>query len=420
MDQTLAQIVTFQALPDQVYDVVIIGSGGAGCAAAIEARRQTDRILVLTKGKRDDSKTAQAQGGIQAAIAEGDSSEQHFQDTLRTGGQAADPALVRILTSSARETIAWLEELGVEFDRKPNGEYLLQSGAGISQPRVLSVGDRAGRGIVTVLMGALERLAIPCLSETAVVSLVREEAGFHLALKSAEEERTIQAQAVVLASGGFTPREKAAGYADSSRTEMPDGLALAEGLNATIVCPELVQYHPTGVLEPSALRRVRLPETMRGAGAILRNKDGVAFADPLLTRNELTAAIVNECQSGRGVVTSDGRIGVWLDTTILDDTNGAGFTKSRFPSFHQMFLDQDHDLTRQPVLVYPVLHYSLGGVQISERAETSVPGLFAAGEVTWGVHGRERLMGNSLLDIFVFGRIAGRSAAQYALAHSHE
>jgi aspartate oxidase len=176
-----------------------------------------------------------------------------------------------------------------------------------------------------------------------------------------------------------------------------------------------VQYHPTGVILPSALRRVRLPETMRGNGAVLLDRHGEEFADSLMTRNALTQAIVEQCRIGNGVDTADGRRGVWLDTPRMDRLHGAGFTAERYPTFLQMFREQDHDLCTQPVLVYPVLHYSLGGVKLDERCETTVPGCFAAGEVTWGVHGKERLMGNSLLEIFVFGRIAGRNAAERAL-----
>lgn len=413
--------LTPAALAAAPLDVLVIGSGGAGCSAAMEAQALTPNVALLTKGALDDSKTAQAQGGIQAAFGEGDSAEQHFEDTMRTGQNANDPALVRILTSRAPDTVRWLEELGVEFDRD-GVSYRLQSAAGLSAARVLSAGDRAGRGIVAVLAQQIVQRGIRCLEHSAVTAIRREGDGFAVDVRHrySAEPATLHARAVVLATGGFMPREKASGYADPVKTEFPDGLALAGQLGATIVAPDLVQYHPTGVILPAALRRVRLPETMRAAGATLLNKDREPFIDPLLTRNELTNAIVEECRAGRGVATDDGRLGVWLDTTQMDVRNGAGFTAERYPSFVEMFREHGHDITREPVLVYPILHYSLGGVQIDERGSTSVPGFFAAGEVTWGVHGRERLMGNSLLDIFVFGRIAGESAARCALSTAHE
>ncbi|MCB1085946.1 MAG: FAD-binding protein [Verrucomicrobiae bacterium] len=221
---------------------------------------------------------------------------------------------------------------------------------------------------------------------------------------------------VVLATGGAMPEERSAGLVEEGLANMPDGLDLAARLGARVVMPDLVQYHPTGILLPKALRRKRLPETMRGAGARFLNREGEAFVDPLLTRNDLTQAIIEECQKGLGVETDDGRQGVWLDTPRIDQVNGAGYLREHFPTFHALFLEHGHDLTVDPVLVFPILHYTLGGVEIGPHAETAVPGLFAAGETTWGVHGMERLMGNSLLDIFVFGRIAGRSAAAKALA----
>jgi aspartate oxidase len=408
-------------LDGALLDVLVIGSGGAGCAAAIEAQQLTRNIAILTKGRLDDSKTAQAQGGIQAAIGDDDSVDQHFEDTMRTGQQVNDPELVRILTTEAPRTVRWLEELGVQFDRE-GSNYRLQKAAGLSAPRVLSVGDRAGRGIVAVLAKQITERGIPCLENCAVMTIRRADDGFLLELlrRGDATVHTLRSRSIVLATGGFIPREKASGYADATKTDFPDGLALADSLGATIVAPDLVQYHPTGVIAPAELRRVRLPETMRAAGATLLNKQRKAFVDPMLTRNELTNAIVEECRKGNGVETSDGRLGVWLDTTQMDARNGAGFTAKNYPSFFEMFREHGHDLATQPVLIYPVLHYSLGGVQIDARCSTNVPGFFAAGEVAWGVHGRERLMGNSLLDIFVFGRIAGENAAGHALSNSDE
>ena len=399
-----------------VYDVLVLGAGGAGCAAAIEASRLTTNLLLVTKGSFTDSKTYQAQGGIQAAFGPNDSPEKHGDDTLRTGQYANDPNLVRILAESARDTIGWLESIGIAFDRR-DGEYVLSTGAGLSEPRILSVADQAGRGIVAGLIAETKRRNVPVMENAAVDELASDADGFRLAIRSTNggAPAVVRARAVVICTGGFMPREKASGYADAAKLESPDGIALAESIGATVVCPDLVQYHPTGVLLPTELRRLRLPETMRGAGAVLLNRHGEEFADSLMTRNALTQAIVEECRKGDGVDTPDGRRGVWLDTPRLDRLHGGGFTAERFPTFVRTFLEHGHDIRTDRVLVYPVLHYSLGGVKIDERCETTVPGCFAAGEVTWGVHGKERLMGNSLLDIFVFGRIAGRSAAERAL-----
>lgn len=403
-----------------IFDVVILGAGGAGCAAAIEARQITPRVLLVTNGSFQESKTSQAQGGIQAAFGENDSPEKHADDTLRTGQHANDPKLVRIMAESARETIHWLESLGVVFNKK-DGSYVLQTAAGLSEPRVLSAGDMAGKGIMAALIRETQRVGIAVKEHSAVHHISKSDGSFQLTLRAKDqvEALILHARSVVIATGGFMPREKAGGYSSSTKSETPDGITLAESLGATVVCPDLVQYHPTGVILPRELRRVRLPETMRSAGAVLLNRQGREFTDSLMTRNDLTQAIVEECRRGNGVDTDDGRRGVWLDTPRLDQINGSGFTRTHYPTFVQMFLDHGHDITQHPVLVYPILHYSLGGINIDEHCETTVPGCFAAGEITWGVHGKERLMGNSLLDIFVFGRIAGKNAAQRATNIRH-
>lgn len=403
-----------------VYDVVVLGGGGAGCAAAIEASQVTANLVLVTSGSLQDSKTYQAQGGIQAAFGKNDSVEKHCRDTLETGQHANDPRLVRILAESARATIHWLESLGVAFN-KQDGEYVLSTAGGLSEPRVLSVADQAGKGIVAALVREVRRRGITVLEHSAAWEVAKDGDVFRLVVRKTGDDtpRTLDARTIVLCTGGFLAREKATGYSDPAKSQSPDGITLAESLGALVVNPDLVQYHPTGVILPAELRRVRLPETMRGAGAVLLNRHGEEFADSLMTRNALTQAIVEQCQQGNGVDTPDGRRGVWLDTPRIDKIHGAGFTRERFPTFVQMFLDHGHDICKDPVLVYPVLHYSLGGVKLDENCETTVPGCFAAGEVTWGVHGKERLMGNSLLEIFVFGRIAGRNAAERAMGVRH-
>ena len=394
------------------YDLVIIGSGGAGCAAALEAFQLNQNIVILTKGSADYSKTANAQGGIQAAIGEGDSPELHFQDTMKAGKFKSEEKIVRVLTESAAETIQWLENIGVQFDRVDGG-YKLKKAGGVSKARVLSCGDSTGNKIIKPLLSVVKEKGISLQENTGVKHIRKEKDRFYLDIVQDGVEKTIETKAVVLATGGLLPKGKRAGLDLGDMASFPDGIGLAEQLQAEVLNADLTQYHPTGIILPKALRRDRLPETMRDSGARLLNKNLEEFVDPLQTRNIVHTAIVNECESGRGVKTEDGYVGVWFTTNEIDKKMGAGYVEKNYPKFYHLFLSHGQDLSKEPVLVYPIVHYSLGGVKINEKTETTVPGFFAAGETTWGVHGEERLMGNSLLDIFVFGRIAGRQAAQY-------
>ncbi|MCB1076359.1 MAG: FAD-dependent oxidoreductase, partial [Verrucomicrobiae bacterium] len=328
------------------WDVVVVGSGGAGCAAAIEAKQAGARVLMITKSSLLDSKTARAQGGIQAAVGDGDSPERHFEDTWKAGKEMGNEALVRILSERAPETVKWLEEMGVAFDRDESG-YRLMSAAGLSHPRVLTCGDTAGRGIAEAVLRRVEALNIPIWHETGLTDLASVPRGFRLTLKQQGRvsDPTLLTRTVVLATGGAMPEERSAGLVEEGLANMPDGLDLAARLGARVVMPDLVQYHPTGILLPKALRRKRLPETMRGAGARFLNREGEAFVDPLLTRNDLTQAIIEECQKGLGVETDDGRQGVWLDTPRIDQVKGAGYLREHFPTFHALFLEHGNDLT---------------------------------------------------------------------------
>ena len=397
------------------FDLVIIGTGGAGISAAMEAHKKGISTLLISKGNFNDSKTARAQGGIQAAIYKEDSPDIHLEDTLKAGKYKNNRNLVKILTQSAKPTIDWLVNIGVEFDREGEN-FKLKNAAGLTFPRVLSCGDSTGNKIINPLKKQVQALNIPVWEMTAVTKIEKiDNRKFHLKLLQKDNKvLSLNCKSVIIATGGIFPKEKKAGLVQKvGGFEVPDGIELAKQIGAKIESPNLMQYHPTGVIQPKKLRRERLPETMRGAGARLFNKDGKEFANALTTRNDLTQLIVEECKQGRGVKTSDGRVGVWLNTPDIDQINGDGYLEKTFPKFYNLFLEEKHNLNKTPVLIYPIVHYSLGGICIDANAETSVKGVFAAGETTYGVHGEDRLMGNSLLDIFVFGRIAGKSASDY-------
>jgi aspartate oxidase len=397
----------------EIKDVIIIGCGGAGCRAAIELHKAGFHPIVLSHEERTVSKTYNAQGGIQAAFGDGDSPELHFQDTLKAGNYKSNSKVVKALTENAVPTIKWLENvIKVPFDRI-KGKLKLSNAGGLSKPRILSCKGSAGECIAKPLWKYIDDLGIEVKENTPVLSIdKREDSIFEIVTQSRNLKKVILCRAVILAAGGSMPKEKKIGK-QRSNLNIPDGLELARQINAKIVSPSLMQYHPTGVVSPSTLRRLRLPETMRGAGAVLKNKNFKEFTNHLATRRELTNSIIKEIDNGQGVKTEDGYNGIWMDVPMIDITMGSGYTKSNFKKIYDAFMQLNYDITKKAVLVYPVLHYSLGGVEINEKAETSVTGLFAAGEVTWGVHGEDRLMGNSLLDIFVFGKIAGVSTSKY-------
>jgi len=394
-----------------VHDAIIIGAGGAGCSAAIELKKGGYEPLVLSKSERVYSKTYNAQGGIQAAVGKDDNHQNHYNDTMKAGNYKSNPAVVKTLTENAVAIINWLESIGVEFD-KINGSYQLSKAGGLSHPRVLSCKGSAGEGIAKPLWKYVDELGIMIKENLAVVDVEKKNNHFFLTVSEDNQTSVLKAKTVVLATGGVIPKEKKVGKTQHAN-DVPDGISLAKKINAKVFCPELMQFHPTGVIFPKQLRRLRLPETMRGAGAVLKNKNHQEFTNHLDTRAIVTEAIIEEIAKGNGIETKDGYFGVYMCTPMIDEKQGIGYTAKNYEKIYQNFLKEGIDLTTESVLVYPVVHYSLGGVEINEKAETNITGFFAAGETTWGVHGEDRLMGNSLLDIFVFGRIAGKSAIAY-------
>lgn len=400
-------------ISNKVYDIVIIGSGGAGCSAAIEASKVTKNILMVTKGGLFHSKTARAQGGIQASFAQNDSPVFHYKDTMKAGENVNNSEMVEVLTQNACNTIKWLEELGVYFDQTDDN-YKLSNAAGLTNPRILTCEGKAGERILKPLVDHVQKLGINILENSGVTDINKDDCYFKISLTN-NDKKTIQvlAKTIVIASGGLVQEELEIGLTKTSEVSNSlNTLDIAKKLNLDIVNTDLVQYHPTGVVLPDTLRRERLPETMRGDGAILVNKNQEPFVDSLMTRGKLTKAIIEECKQGHCVSTEDGYRGVWMQTQNIDQKHGEGYLAQKYPKFYKMFLEQGVDISQNPILVYPILHYSLGGIKSNAKAETSLLGCYVAGEASWGVHGQDRLMGNALLEIFVFGRIAGQEAAK--------
>jgi L-aspartate oxidase len=403
---------------DARSDVLVVGSGGAGMAAALAARAAGASVVVATKSALGAGNTGRAQGGIQAAIGDDDSIESHFEDTFAAGHRDARPELVRGLTESGPDAVAWLESLGVEFSRDEGRLRLLRCG-GATRPRLLQAGERTGADMVQALRRAVRESGAEVRESTRLIALAPQGDGWvaTLAPGGNGERATVRAGAVVVAAGGGLRGEAdALGVGSTNHPDAtPEVLRMALDLGAEGREVDSWQRHPTGSLWPAALAGYALPETTRGYGATLHDADGERFVDELAPRDVVAQGIIDAVAAGRGAAAPSGAVGVWLDTPAIDRENGAGFTAARLAYVHNRYLKAGVDITRERVLVYPVLHYRNGGLAIDERAATTLPGLFAAGEIAGGVHGSNRLMGNSLLDTVVYGRRAGASAAEAAL-----
>ena len=402
-------------MPDDLQaDVLVIGSGASGLAAAVSAERAGARVALATKGSLQSCNSAKAQGGIQAAFGEDDSPEQHAEDVWRSSHETADRSLVEVLTSEAPGAIAWLEELGVEFTRE-NGGYRLARCGGATRRRLLQVGDRTGLALTTALREAFAAGSGTALPNHALAGLDERPGGWRATLRRKDgAEVVVDAGAVVLAAGGRCYREA------EERGELTTNHPGATGevtqsaldLGADARDLDALQYHPNGGAWPETMQGYSIPETTRAYGAVLLNADGEEFTDSLGPRDTVSQAIVDEVAKGKGVQTPDGRPAVYLDTTRISEADA----NISLPYMLRRYRSGGIDPLREPILTYPVLHYQNGGLVIDEHGETTLEGVFACGEIAGGTHGRNRMMGNSLLECTVFGRSAGRAAAEKARA----
>jgi succinate dehydrogenase / fumarate reductase flavoprotein subunit/L-aspartate oxidase len=388
--------------------VLVVGAGGAGLSAAWAARRAGADLLHVTKGSKASCNTAKAQGGIQAAMGDDDSPEQHAADIVTSSHDTADSALASVLADEAPGAIGWLEELGVEFSREGDGYRLARCG-GASRRRLLQVGDRTGHAIATALRKALDAGGGRIHDHTGLIGLERANGHFRAELEQGGELVRVEAGAVVLAAGGrcYAEARRAGILTTNQPGATGEATELARVLGAQVRDFDALQHHPNGGVWPQPLQGYSIPETTRAYGALLLNRDGERFVDELAPRDTVAAAIVRECDEGRGLETPDGRPAVLLDTTKIDPDIAAEV----IPYMLRRYRAAGVDPLAEPILTYPVLHYQNGGLVIDADGQTTVPGIFAAGEITGGVHGRNRMMGNSLLDCAVYGRRAGRAAA---------
>lgn len=402
-------------------DILVIGGGGAGTAAALMAQEKGCKVVIATKLRHGDSNTVMAEGGIQGATQEGDSPYYHYLDVVGGGHFSNDPKLVAALTNDAPLIIKWLEDLGTMLDKEDDGRLKTRHGGGTSRKRMHSAGDMTGAEIMRVIRDEARNRSsrIKVVEFSPAVELILDDkgncAGAVLYNLETKEYIKVKAKAVVMATGGGG-RLHIQGFACTNHYgATADGLVMAYRAGVRNILMDSTQYHPTGAVYPEQNVGLLITEKVRGLGAQLLNIDGKQFCFPLEPRDIESSCIIRECiDVGKGVTTPIGRIGVWLDSPMIDMLHGEGTVRRELPAKFIQFARHGIDISKEPMLIYPTLHYQNGGIEIKDQGDTVLPGFYSAGEVTGGVHGRNRLMGNSLLDILVFGRRAGLAAAEFA------
>jgi succinate dehydrogenase / fumarate reductase flavoprotein subunit len=427
------------------YDVIVVGAGGAGLRAAIEAKQRGLRVALVCKSLLGKAHTVMAEGGVAAAMGnvyEEDNWKVHFRDTMRGGKMLNNWRMAELHAKESPDRVLELEEWGALFDRTKDGKILQRDFGGHRYARLAHVGDRTGLELIRTLQQKAVSMDIDVFMECKVVRLVTDESGAIAGLvaywRPSGEFVTFGAKAVVMATGGVGKSWK---FTSNSWESTGDGHALSLWAGAELIDMECIQFHPTGMVWPLSVRGILVTEGVRGDGGVLRNSDGERFmfgyvadmfraetADSedeadrwyddhtagrrppeLLPRDEVARSINSEVKAGRGSPHG----GVFLD---IASRRSAEFIRRRLPSMYHQFMElAGVDITREAMEVGPTCHYIMGGVKVvPDTGSTAVPGLFAAGEVAGGMHGSNRLGGNSLSDLLVFGRRAGKGASDYA------
>jgi succinate dehydrogenase / fumarate reductase flavoprotein subunit len=400
------------------HDVLVIGAGGAGLRASIDALAQGVSVGVVCKSLLGKAHTVMAEGGIAAAMANVDSADNwrtHFRDTMRGGKMLNNWRMAQLHAQEAPDRVRELEHWGALFDRTQDGQILQRAFGGHTFRRLCHVGDRTGLEMIRTLQDRGVQQGFDVYMECTVVRLLKDGPRCAGALAYWREQGRFvlfKAKSVVIATGGIG---KAWRITSNSWEYTGDGMALAYQAGAELMDMEFVQFHPTGMVWPPGVQGILVTEAVRGEGGILRNKNGERFMeryDPkrmeLSTRDVVARSIYTEVREGRG--TEHG--GAYLDISHKP----AEYVKRKLPSMYHQFKElADVDITKGPMEVGPTCHYMMGGIRVeAETAQSTVPGLFAAGEAAAGLHGSNRLGGNSLSDLLVFGRRAGLAAAKHA------
>jgi succinate dehydrogenase / fumarate reductase flavoprotein subunit len=405
------------------HDVLIVGAGGAGLRAAVAAAQHGLSVGIVTKSLLGKAHTVMAEGGIAASVGNvdpDDSWRQHFIDTLKSGKFLNNWRMAEIFAKEAPDRVYELEQWGALFNRTPEGKISQRPFGGHTYRRLCHVGDRTGLELIRTMQEKVLATDAKVYMETTITKLFKKEGRVVGALAYTRENGKFvhfKAKAVVMATGGWGRIFK---VTSNSWEGTGDGVVLGYDAGAELVDMEMMQFHPTGMVWPPGVRGLLVTEGVRGEGGLLRNSEGKRYMenyDPekmeLSTRDVVARANYTEVQEGRG--SEHG--GVYLDITHL----GYEGIMKKLPTMHEQFLKlADIDISKEPMEVFPTVHYTMGGIKIDpETAASTVPGLFAAGEVAGGLHGANRLGGNSLSDLLVFGRRAGEGAAAYIEESTH-
>ncbi len=400
------------------HDVIVIGAGGAGLRAAIEASANGVKVALVCKSLLGKAHTVMAEGGIAAALAnvdKGDGWETHFKDTMKGGKFVNNWKMAHLHAQESPERVRELEKWGAVFDRTTDGKILQRPFGGHTYKRLCHVGDRTGLELIRTLQDKGVHSGIDIFMECTITKLIKDGdkiCGAFGYWRESGKFIIFKAKAVVLATGGVGKSYK---ITSNSWEYTADGQILAYNAGAELLDCEFIQFHPTGMIWPPGVAGLLVTEAVRGEGGLLTNKSGERFMKKydaermeLSTRDVVARAIYTENKEGRG--TPHG--GAFLDISHKE----ADYIKKKLPSMYHQFKElADVDITKVPMEVGPTCHYSMGGIRVNpETAQASIPGLYAAGEVAAGLHGGNRLGGNSLSDLLVFGRRAGLHAAEFA------
>jgi succinate dehydrogenase / fumarate reductase flavoprotein subunit/L-aspartate oxidase len=391
-----------------MWDAVIVGTGGAGLSAAISLSDYTERFVVITAGRVGDSNTARAHGGIQIPVLPEDSPEIHFDDTYRGGNYQGNVPLIKTMTERSKETLHLLKGMGMYFDRTDN-RYVVKKCKGISVPRILTRGARIGSAIIGSLYREIRERKVRILTETTLKCVNKEKDYFVLTIYNNRRESLMKARRLILCAGGRSSEfAKSSGYETTNQPYTDfDFYGSLKELGIRFVHGDSFQFHPFCISKKGKLYGIPVPETLWAEGGRLYDGRGKEIKIEGAKRDELTEYLFVITREDRQV-NSEGQ-GLFLDIRgILESSN----VVNEFSGYLMRLKNADIDPFNERIPVTYMVHYQNGGIEIDRNCQTNIVGLYAAGEITGGIHGTNRLMGNSLLDILVFGRVAGDSCGR--------